>query len=46
MLSYDPVFAELLQLSELLAVVDNTVSETAITHHRPTEEEHYRAHRR
>jgi ectoine hydroxylase-related dioxygenase (phytanoyl-CoA dioxygenase family) len=32
MLSYDPVFAELLQLPELLAVVDNTVSETAIMH--------------
>ena len=32
MLSYDPVFAELLQLPELLAVIDNTVSETAIMH--------------
>jgi ectoine hydroxylase-related dioxygenase (phytanoyl-CoA dioxygenase family) len=32
MLSYDPVFAELLQLPELLAVVDNTVSETAVMH--------------
>jgi ectoine hydroxylase-related dioxygenase (phytanoyl-CoA dioxygenase family) len=32
MLSYDPVFAELLQLPELLAVVDNAVSDTAIMH--------------
>jgi ectoine hydroxylase-related dioxygenase (phytanoyl-CoA dioxygenase family) len=32
MLGYDPVFAELLELPELLAVVDNTVSETAIMH--------------
>lgn len=32
MLSYDPVFAELLELPELLAVVDNTVSDTAIMH--------------
>jgi ectoine hydroxylase-related dioxygenase (phytanoyl-CoA dioxygenase family) len=32
MLSYDPVFAELLELPEMLAVVDHTVSETAIMH--------------
>ncbi len=32
MLSYDPVFAELLELPELLAVVDNTVSDTAVMH--------------
>jgi len=32
MLSCDPVFAELLELPELLAVVDCTVSETAILH--------------
>ncbi len=29
---YDPVFAELLELPEILAVVDNTVSDTAIMH--------------
>lgn len=32
MLRYDPVFAELLELPELLAVVDSTVSETAVMH--------------
>jgi ectoine hydroxylase-related dioxygenase (phytanoyl-CoA dioxygenase family) len=32
MLSYDPVFAELLELPELLAVVENAVSDTAIMH--------------
>jgi ectoine hydroxylase-related dioxygenase (phytanoyl-CoA dioxygenase family) len=32
MLSYDPVFAELLQVPELVAVVDNMVSETAVMH--------------
>ena len=32
MLSYDPVFAELLELPELLAIVDNTVSDTAVMH--------------
>lgn len=32
MLSYDPVFAELLQLPELLAVVDGMVSDTAVMH--------------
>jgi ectoine hydroxylase-related dioxygenase (phytanoyl-CoA dioxygenase family) len=32
MLSYDPVFAELLELPEILAVIDNTVSDTAVMH--------------
>lgn len=32
MLPYDPVFTELLELPELLAVVDNTVSDTAVMH--------------
>ena len=32
MLSYDPVFAELLELPELLEVVDHTVSDTAVMH--------------
>lgn len=32
MLSYDPVFGELLELPEMLAVVDHTVSDTAIMH--------------
>jgi ectoine hydroxylase-related dioxygenase (phytanoyl-CoA dioxygenase family) len=32
MLDCDPVFAELLQLPEILAVVDNTVSPTAVMH--------------
>jgi ectoine hydroxylase-related dioxygenase (phytanoyl-CoA dioxygenase family) len=32
MLSYDPVFAELLALPQLLAVVEGTVSDTAIMH--------------
>lgn len=32
MMGYDPVFVELLQLPEILAVVDNTVSETAVMH--------------
>jgi ectoine hydroxylase-related dioxygenase (phytanoyl-CoA dioxygenase family) len=32
MLSYDPVFAELLELPELLAVVNSTVSETSVMH--------------
>ncbi len=32
MLAYDPVFAELLELPELLAIVDGTVSETAVMH--------------
>jgi ectoine hydroxylase-related dioxygenase (phytanoyl-CoA dioxygenase family) len=32
MMSYDPIFLELLQLPEILAVIDNTVSDTAIMH--------------
>jgi ectoine hydroxylase-related dioxygenase (phytanoyl-CoA dioxygenase family) len=32
MLRYDPVFAELLELPEVLAVVDNMVSNTAVMH--------------
>jgi ectoine hydroxylase-related dioxygenase (phytanoyl-CoA dioxygenase family) len=32
MMSYDPVFAELLELPELLAVVDNAVAPTAVMH--------------
>ncbi len=32
MMSYDPVFVELLRLPEILAVVDSTVSDTAIMH--------------
>jgi ectoine hydroxylase-related dioxygenase (phytanoyl-CoA dioxygenase family) len=32
MLSHDPVFAELLELPELLEVVDHTVSDTAVMH--------------
>jgi ectoine hydroxylase-related dioxygenase (phytanoyl-CoA dioxygenase family) len=32
MLNYDPVFAELLELPEILAIVDNTVSSTAVMH--------------
>jgi ectoine hydroxylase-related dioxygenase (phytanoyl-CoA dioxygenase family) len=32
MLSYDPVFSELLSLPEILAIVDNAVSDTAVMH--------------
>ena len=32
MMGYDPVFAELLQIPEVLAIVNNTVSETAVMH--------------